>query len=201
MHGWSHVLETWPDIKQSYNVAPTSKVSAFRNSNGEAMRWGLVPEWSESFETTYSTFNARVETVHEKPSFKSAWKNSQRCLIPMAGYYEWQGEKGKKQPYYVTDRLTGGLVMAGLYESWKLGAFLSCTILTKPADEAMSDLHSRIPVLLTPENALDWLNCSDNLDQQEVIKLARPKLSFYKVGKIVGNTEIDNPNLIEPLRI
>ena len=119
----------------------------------------------------------------------------------MAGYYEWQGEKGNKQPYYVTDRFAGGLVMAGLYESWKLGGFLSCTILTKPADEAMSELHSRMPLLLSPDNAKDWLNCSDNLDIDEVANLTRPKLSFYKVGKMVNKAEIDSPNLIEPLRV
>ena len=201
LDGWSTVLETWPDVKGGYNVAPTANISAFRKGVGEKMRWGLVPDWAESFETTYSTFNARIETVAEKPSFKSAWNKAQRCLIPMAGYYEWQGEKGNKQPYYVTDRFAGGLVMAGLYESWKLGGFLSCTILTKPADEAMSELHSRMPLLLSPDNAKDWLNCSDNLDIGEVANLTRPKLSFYKVGKMVNKAEIDNPNLIEPLRV
>jgi len=201
MHGWTNLFEKWPDVDQSYNIAPASKVTAFRSGSGEVMRWGLIPSWAESFESAYSTFNARVETVHEKPAFRDAWKNAQRCLIPMAGYYEWKGEKGSKQPYYVTDRLAGGLVAAGLYDSWKLGRFLSCTILTKPADEAMSKLHPRVPLLLTPESALDWMSCSDDLDQDKVGKIARPKLSFYEVGKIVGNTDVDNPHLIEPKRL
>lgn len=201
MNGWNSSFKKWPDVRHSYNIAPTSTVTAFRTTTGEPMRWGLIPSWAESFESTYSTFNARIETVNEKPTFRDAWKNSQRCLIPMAGYYEWKGEKGNKQPYYVTDRFTGGLVAAGLYDSWKLGKFLSCTILTKPADEAMSNLHSRIPILLTPESALDWMNCSDDLNQDVVERIIRPKLSFYQVGKVVGNSEVDNSHLIEPRRL
>ena len=201
MHGWADSLEQWPDMEQRYNVAPTSNIAAFRSGVGEPMRWGLIPNWADSFESTYSTFNARIETVNEKPTFRDAWKKSQRCLIPMAGYYEWKGEKGNKQAYYVTDRLAGGLVAAGLYDSWKLGKFLSCTILTKPADAAMAELHPRIPILLTPETALDWMNCSDDLNPDVVSKIVRPKLSFYEVGKVVGNSDVDNPHLIEPKRL
>jgi len=201
LQGWDNLLVKWPDVQSSYNIAPGTTITAFRDKNGEAMRWGLIPSWAKEFESEYATFNAHIETIDTKATFKSPWKKSQRCLIPMAGYYEWKGEKGNKQPYYVTDRFSGGLVAAGLYESWKLGKFLSCSILTKPADTPMSELHSRIPVLLTPESAQDWLNCTDNLNIEEIIKLNRPKLSYYKVGKIVGNTDVDNANLIEPMRV
>lgn len=201
IQGWASSFEKWPDIPRSYNVAPASKIMAFRTSSGETMRWGLIPSWSKTFESSYATHNAKIETVDEKPAYRGAWKNAQRCLIPMAGYFEWKGEKGNKKPYYVTDRLAGGLVAAGLYDSWKLGRFLSCTILTKPSDEAMSELHERIPVLLTPESALDWMNCSDDLEKDTIARITRPKLSYYEVGKIVGNTEVDNLNLIEPKRI
>jgi len=201
LRGWNGVFTKWPDVDQSFNVAPGQTITAFRDTNGEAMRWGLIPSWAESFESDYATHNAHIETIESKPAFRSAWKKSQRCLIPMAGYYEWKGEKGNKQPYYVTDNFTGGLVVAGLYESWKLGKFLSCTILTKPADSAMSELHSRTPILLTPETAHDWLSGTDNQNIEELMNLNRPKLSFYKVGKIVGKTDVDNPGLIEPMRV
>ena len=65
----------------------------------------------------------------------------------------------------------------------------------------MSELHPRMPILLTPESALDWMNCSDDLDQNVVMNITRPKLSFFEVGKVVGNSEIDNAHLIEPKRI
>jgi len=87
MIGWAERLKEWPTVKHSYNVTPTTQVAAFRSTAGESMRWGMIPSWSKSFDSKYATFNARVETVAEKPTFRNAWNNSQRCLIPMAGYY------------------------------------------------------------------------------------------------------------------
>ena len=201
LQGWDALFAKWPDTALRYNLAPGEPITAFRSNHGETMRWGLIPTWAKEFESSYPTFDAQIETIESKASFKSAWKKSQRCLIPIAGYYEWKGEKGNKQPYYVTDRFSGGLVVAGIYESWKLDKFLSCAMLTKESDQALSDLHPRLPILLTPESAYDWLNCTDNLDINEITKIVRPKLSYYKVGKVVGNTDIDNPNLIEPQRV
>jgi putative SOS response-associated peptidase YedK len=48
-----------------------------------------------------ATFNARAETVSERPIFRSAFK-SKRCLMPITGYYEWQDTPRGKQPYYFT---------------------------------------------------------------------------------------------------
>jgi len=201
LQGWSNVFGKWPDTPLRYNLAPNAPITAFRHNHGETMRWGLIPSWSPEFESNYPTFDAHIETIENKASFKSAWKKSQRCLIPIAGYYEWQGEKGNKQPYYVTDRFSGGLVVAGIYESWKLDKFLSCAMLSKPADKGLSQLHPRVPILLTPENAHDWLSATDNLDIDEIININRPKVSYYKVGKVVGNTDIENSHLIEPQRV
>jgi putative SOS response-associated peptidase YedK len=69
------------------------------------MRWGLVPAWwfKPLKELKLATFNARVETVTEKPFFREAFKR-RRCLIPVTGYYEWQDAIGGKQPWYFTSR-------------------------------------------------------------------------------------------------
>jgi putative SOS response-associated peptidase YedK len=69
------------------------------------MRWGLIPSWWSKplKEMKVATFNARVETVAEKPVFRDAFKRS-RCLIPASGYYEWQDTPDGKQPFYFTRR-------------------------------------------------------------------------------------------------
>lgn len=113
MIGWTNVLKEWPLVNLSYNVTPTSMIAGFRTSSGELMRWGMIPPWAKEFDSKYSTFNARIETVVDKPTFRNAWKKSQHCLIPMAGYYEWCGEKSRKQPYYITDLNTGGSLQQG----------------------------------------------------------------------------------------
>ena len=192
MLGWASMLKEWPEVYQSYNVAPTSKITVFRSNAGEVMRWGMIPAWAREFDSKYATFNARIETVAEKPTFRNAWNNGQRCLIPLAGYYEWKGEKGDKQPFYITDRNEGGLVVAGLWESWGQNQQLSCTILTKPADQELSNIHQRVPVMLTPDLAQAWL--SEGLDASVV---ERPEVIYYPVDKQVGNSSNDGIELIQ----
>ncbi len=199
--GWDKHFNSKKKSANSFNVSPKSEILAFRNESGEKMRWGLIPSWADTFESEYATFNARVETVNEKATFRDAWRKSQRCLIPMGGYYEWKGQVGDKKAYYVTDSASGGLVVAGLYDSWNLDRFLSCTILTRPADRSMADLHPRLPILLSPETAKDWMSCADDLNIESLLNLPRPKVSFYEVGKIVGNPDVDAEHLIEPKRI
>ncbi len=194
MHGWDSVLKDWPDHSLSYNRAPTSEVAAFRGETGELMRWGMIPSWSKEFKSNFATFNARVETVAEKPTFRNAWAKSHRCLIPMAGYYEWRGEKGSKQPVYITDRNSGVIVVAGLYEQWGSNGQLSCTMLTTAADQELAPIHPRMPIMLTQESAREWLAGS-----KDVTAFKRPSLIYYPVSKAVGNVRNNSPELITPV--
>ena len=67
LQGWSDSINKWPDIQQSFNVSPTSTIAAFRSDLGEPMRWGLIPSWAESFESSYATFNARIVDFFLEP--------------------------------------------------------------------------------------------------------------------------------------
>src|ERR1700684_3351473 len=104
-------------------------------------RWGLIPGWWSKplKELKLATFNARAETVAEKPFFRGAFKRK-RCLIPISGYYEWQDTPGGKQPWYFTPRDgSPALTVAGLWDEWtnpETGKPLkSCTmIITEPND-------------------------------------------------------------------
>jgi putative SOS response-associated peptidase YedK len=82
------------------------------------MRWGLVPSsWKKTLKDVPATFNARGETVTEKPMFRSAFKRT-RCIIPASGYYEWRTINGEKQPYYFSASDAGVLSIAGLWDEW-----------------------------------------------------------------------------------
>jgi len=196
MHGWAQALQEWPEeVVSSFNVAPTMSVAAFRQTTGEAMRWGLIPAWSKEFDSKYATFNARVETISDKSTFRSAWKKKQRCLIPMAGYYEWKGLKGAKQPFYISGK-DNGLVVAGLYEAWGESELLSCTIITRPADEDLGHIHGRMPVILDPKNGKSWLDGNLSSPAEFLINITKPPLISYPVSNAVGNTRNNNPDLI-----
>jgi len=128
-------------------------------------QWGLLPDWAKDKSLQNSTLNAKIETIHEKPSFKSSV--SQRCLIPADGFYEWQwlDPKGKKkQKYFI--HLPGDELFsfAGLWNKWtdtQTGkTFHTYTILTTVANALMEVVHNskkRMPVIINPNAEKDWL--------------------------------------------
>jgi putative SOS response-associated peptidase YedK len=200
MLGWSTMLAEWPEVPLSYNVAPSADIAAFTLQDdqwqGRAMRWGMIPSWAKEFTSNFATFNARIETVSEKPTFRAAWSKKRRCVIPMAGYYEWKQADDGKQPFYLTDRNVGGLVAAGLYEPWQ--GQLSCTMLTKPAMGALSAIHPRMPVLLNPASARRWLE-DDTAAQRYLHMVEAPSIVYWPVTKAVGNPRNDKPDLCAPI--
>ena len=139
-------------------------ITSERMDTFQFFNWGLVPHWSENKDIRKHTLNARLETVDEKPSFKSITKN--RCVLPVTGFYEWKwlDSKGKrKEKYFIkgTDKIS---CLAGLHDVWedpgsnkKLHTF---TLLTTQANELMSEIHNtkqRMPLLLSPNGEYEWL--------------------------------------------
>ena len=171
-------------------------------------RWGLVPSWAKDPSIANRLFNARAETVAEKPSFRSAFAK-RPCVIPVDGFYEWDHRDGRqKQPHYFT-RVDGQpLLFAGLYERWHdpqepkdAPALQTCTVITTEPSDDMEGLHNRMPVILSPSDIETWLNVYE-VDPDERAQLLRPAptgtLSHYGVDKAVGSVKNDGPELINP---
>lgn len=128
-------------------------------------QWGLLPDWAKDKTIQKSTLNARLETIHEKPSFKAS--QGKRCLIPADGFYEWQwlDPEGKnKQKYLIHMPGEALFSFAGLWNCWtdkNTGeTFHTYTILTTQANELMSKIHNtkkRMPVILRPDMEKEWL--------------------------------------------
>jgi putative SOS response-associated peptidase YedK len=200
MHDWTALLGDWPEkVPLSHNVAPSQTIPVYTEAGGQGMRWGLIPNWSTDLSSKYATFNARLESVAEKPAFKHAWSHAQRCLVPALGYYEWRVEAGAKQPYFV-QREQGPMVFAGLFEPAREQAIpASCTVLTKPASGDMQRLHNRVPVILPVELARHWFSCS----AAEALALAEEErtlgLRYFPVSKRVNNPRNDDEDLVRPI--
>jgi putative SOS response-associated peptidase YedK len=194
------------NLQPHYNVCPTDTIEAVieREEQRELvpMRWGLVPYWwKKTLKELPATFNARVESVADKPMFRDAYKR-RRCIVPASGYYEWTKDVGGKQPHYITAKNSPILPIAGLWENWKdpqSGEVVrSCTLIITNANQAMASIHDRMPVILAPENFSDWLSGKAGL---EVLNPAPDEaLQSCRVSKRVnkpGND--DDATLIEPL--
>lgn len=165
-HFANNKLEGTP-LRGVYNGFDFPLVSATKASAPhrlESLRWGLIPRWAKSDEIKKYTLNARLETLHEKPSFREA----KRCVIYTDGFYEWQwlDPKGKrKQKHLLTFPPLGFFAFAGLYDEWvdtATGEIVeSCSIVTTQAQGIMEKIHNsklRMPVALDPEDQAHWLN-------------------------------------------
>ncbi|WP_424929546.1 SOS response-associated peptidase [Amaricoccus tamworthensis] len=153
--------ELGPDTER-LNVSPTQHIPVVTSHDGERviepMRWGFLPHWYKAPNAGPLLINARSETIAEKPAFRSAVRE-RRCLIPTNGFYEWKGEKGAKTPYVIAKPEGDILVLAGVWQDWTQGNELmrTCAIVTCAANDTLSHVHHRMPVVIEPDDFGLWL--------------------------------------------
>jgi len=163
-----------------------------------AARWGLVPTWAKDASMGAKLFNARSETVAEKPSFRAAFGH-RRCLVPASGYYEWQAREGGKQPYFIYPQDESPLAFAGLWETRKDGEVRTFTfsILTTAARGELAAIHDRQPVMLAAQVRDAWMDPDASPDELAAVMASpAPALATRPVGKAVGNIRNDDPSLV-----
>ena len=189
-----------------YNIAPTQRPAVLTHTDEgygiHGTRWGLIPSWAKDEKIGSRLINARVETVAEKPSFRTAFKK-RRCLVPASGYFEWKGTAGSKQPYFLHDPDDHLLMFAGLWEGWKpddeaewLHTF---TIITGAPGKVSGDIHDRQPVILPPDEWHDWLTAEPDVAKDILERHPEAELTFYPVSKAVNNVRNHGEELIAPV--
>ncbi len=188
----------------NYNVCPTNRIAAV--TGGEArrlqpMRWGFIPHWYKKPNDGPLLINARAETVAEKPAFRSACRD-RRCLIPASGFYEWTKDaEDNRLPWYITRADGEPMVFAGIWQDWEREgeAFRTCAIVTCAANDAMAQIHNRMPVVLAPADWPLWLGEKG----KGAAKLMRPApedaLTWHRVNPAVNSNRASGAELIEPL--
>jgi putative SOS response-associated peptidase YedK len=205
VHKWLS-LSTFAELPPSYNVAPTQQVLVARDHDGKregvAMRWGLIPSWAK--DAKMAQINARSETAATKPMFRVAFKK-RRCLILANGYYEWAKTTKPKQPYYYRMKDEKPFTFAGLWETWheEEKPVETCAILTTDANELAMEVHNRMPVILTGDDALAWLDPAT--DPAALGEILRPfpvkQMVCNPVSLAVGNVRNNNASLIETVKV
>ena len=191
------------DLKPRYNIAPTQYVAAVRLDDDKArelvtLRWGLVPFWAKDASIGNRMINARAETVAEKPSYRNAYKH-RRCVVLADGFYEWRKEGGGKTPYYISLASGEPFGLAGLWENWtdkETGESLqTTTLITTGANEFMTPLHHRMPVVLGPETADEWL--AGSVELLDDVAARTPQLRAWPVDRRVNNARNEGADLID----
>ena len=181
-------------------------------SRVQLMQWGLIPAWSRNREEAErirkGTYNARSETLHEKPSFKGALSRG-RCLIIAGGFFEWQLVDQAKIPWHISLKNGNPFVFAGLCDTWRdpLSGELhrSCSIITTHANPLMEKIHNtkkRMPVILNRELENEWIAGEPSLLKRK--HMLKPYddagLKAHTVTPRLSSRHADpsDPSMIEP---
>jgi putative SOS response-associated peptidase YedK len=215
-------------LAPDYNVAPSTFQPIIRESRDDASvrelilaRWGLIPHFAKSLADFkgLATINAKAESVMTSSTFRVPFER-RRCLVPLDGFYEWQllggpntaKKNAKKQPFAFTLRDGEPFALAGLWDAWKEPKpkavsvhapdtwLQSFSILTTEANELMSTVHSRMPVILHERDWARWLDRTES--DQPPIDLLRPydsdAMRMTACDPAIGNVRNNGPHLLEP---
>ena len=202
------------ELPFDWNIKPTQDVYIVKNNNLEIASWGLIAPWSktkaEALKSQSAAINARSETVHEKPTFKNAFRRS-RCLVPASGYYEWATELGKykpRQPVYISRDDGKMLAFAGIYDQWvspEGEVRDSVAIITREAVGELATVHSRMPMFLPRDRWEAWTdpNLQDVNKVRNLFENFQPdaNLRFWPVSDAVNSIRNSGPELIAPIEI
>lgn len=202
-----YIDDVLTEIAAAYNIAPGSAVISVVKKDSHRIlvdfTWGLIPHWARETSIGRKLINARSESIHQKPSFREAFR-SRRCLIVASGFYEWKKEGRVKIPYYIRRADGAPFAFAGLHESWRSPDGVehgTCAIITTEPNALMKEIHTRMPVILPREHEESWLDTS--LSAGEALSLLIPygadEMEAYPVSAMVNSTENNSPECIKPL--
>ncbi|MCP3857116.1 MAG: SOS response-associated peptidase [Actinomycetia bacterium] len=204
-----------PSSGPNFNTAPTTQILVVRDRGDhrqvDRVRWGLVPSWAKDEKIGNRMINARSETVAEKNAYRRAYRK-RRCIVPADAFYEWEKIEGRKakQPWLIRRPDREPFAFAGLWEAWygpkdgdKLDEpVISCTILTTEANNAMAEIHDRMPVIVAPAAWDTWLSAEvDDLEVLDSLLVPAPDalIERHPISTAVNNVRNNGPELVEPL--
>lgn len=171
-------------------IVPYAKAPVAVGDHLELMQYSLVPSWSKEPKVKFATYNARLDTILEKATWKRPF-TKHHCVVPLSRFVE-PIYTGKLAGNMVAFRAPELLLAAGIYDEWKnpeTGEILKSFALVTddPSDYVKEIGHDRQPVFLSQKRAEDWLN--NEKQQGEELR------TFLKEGAEEPNftTEIDRP--------
>lgn len=212
-------------LPHNWNIAPTNPiyiVNAERKDhslkrNLDIAFWGIIAPWEKDLALARASqsraINARSESVHEKPTFRDAFR-LHRCLIPATGYYEWATSLGKyktKQPFYIHREDDHQIAFAGIFSLWKSPkgeVVQTAAVITRDAHGFLGSIHNRMPVMIREERWDAWLD-PELRDSEQALSLmhfhapdtAEKGLVAHPVSTRVNSVSQNGPSIIEPIEL
>lgn len=197
-----------------WNIKPTQDIYIIKNDAIKIASWGLIAPWSknstDALRSQSQAINARSESVHEKPTFRSAFRQ-RRCLVPASGYYEWATELGRyktKQPVFISRDDNKLLAFAGIFDRWISAdgeIRESVAIITRDAIGDLAKVHNRMPLFLPRDRWGAWMD--PELTEVERVRalmdIPKPDehLRYWPVSSLVNSIRNNGAELIAPIEL
>jgi putative SOS response-associated peptidase YedK len=190
-------------LKISYNIAPSQHTYIIKDLDDPSLHhclWGLIPSWAKDTKKNGLNFNARVEGILSKPTFRVPFRK-QRCLVPVDSFYEWRKVDKEKFPYRFKPAKGDIMYLAGIWDQWVSSngyPVQSFSILTVPANNFVSKLHDRMPYILENEEMIKtWMDKGTTMETLgELIQSASEEfLTCYRVSKALNYLNNDTVDL------
>ena len=205
LHQLFRTVNPTPNLQPTWNMAPTRDAPVVRlhpetrQRHLDLLRWGLVPHFTKDLKAAKCPINARAETAAASGMFRGALA-ARRCIVPADAFYEWKTTPDGKQPYAITRADGAPLAFAGLWEGWRSpeGETLrTFAILTTTANAAMSQIHTRMPVILEQPDWPAWLGETETAPADLLRPAAEQTLRIWPVSRAVNNVRNNGAGLLE----
>jgi putative SOS response-associated peptidase YedK len=187
-----------------YRAEPASTRNPIQSRNETAelgyFAVGLVPYWSKDGKTGF--INARAEGIDVAPAFRRPFQK-RRCLIPADGFYEWKKTPEGKIPYSIEKKDASPFVFAGLWDGWQNPDtkewLRTCVIITGEPNDLVSQIHTRMPVILPPESHDAWLSGESG---KEILRpFPANEMTARAISKRINKPENNDPSVLEEAEI
>lgn len=174
------------------------------------MHWGLIPTWvtdiKQAGEIRRNTFNARSESIMEKPAFSESYA-SRRCIVPVTGFFEWQHHGSQKIPWYIYRPDNAIMSLGGIWNEWtdsgSNSVLRTFSIITTEANKRLAEIHNsarRMPLVLADKDVEKWLS-EDEASARELMHPAPEEdIAAHTIGSLIGSKKGDKntPEIIKP---
>lgn len=188
-----------------FNAAPSQNLPIITNTKRDMIQfynWGLKPDWWKRMKVKRGDgiINVRMETLRDKWSFKKDL-HDHRCLVLADGFYEWA--KPDKKPYRIVKQDAEPFAMAGI---WQLNTengkeIKTFSIVTCEANQKLSKIHNRMPVILDQDEEEDWLGDNRKIWIDLLDAYPGKGLNIYPVSSAVNMPTNNSPDLIEEIEV
>lgn len=192
----------------NHNTAPTEDAWVVRERNGQRQalqaRWSLTPYWAKTKQLRYATFNARCETLHKSATYRDAFRR-RRCVVPVAGFYEWGETRLGRMPHHLHRADGVPLLLGGVWDRWRDRAtgewLLSFAIVTTPPHPGLARLHDRQPLMLSESGLAHWMDADAPVETlcSHFARALRFDLAIDPVSSYVGNALNKGARCAEPI--